>query len=489
MGGVARIGVAGFLHETNTFAPGVTGIERFVEADAWPGLVEGQALLEATRDMNLAVSGFVTAMQAAGHQIVPLLWCSANPSGPVADAAFETIAGRIESLLRDARLDGLFLDLHGSMVTQSLDDAEGELLRRLRAITGDAMPYVAALDFHAIITEVMVERTQALVAYRSYPHVDMADTGARAARMMQSLLEGDRWVARWRKLDFLVSMPWQATLGDAPAARVMAAARALESTDCPEAQFIPGFPLSDTPDSGPAVLVYARTADQADQAARLLADAVMAQQDTFCGHLYEIDEALDRALDPAAGRCILADTQDNPGGGASGDTTAVLRALLARKAEQACVALLCDAAFARAAHARGVGAWIDHPLGGRGFPGDQPAQGPFEILALGDGRFVGTGPFYLGCRMDLGPMARVRQGGVEVLVSSRKQQAADQAMFRHLGAEPARYRVLVLKSSVHFRADFAALADEVLVVRAPGANVADLRDLHFRRLRPGVVIH
>ena len=144
---MARIGVLGFLHETNTFAPDVTGLERFEEADAWPGLTEGDAILEATRDMNLAVSGFIAAMRAAGHEIVPLLWCSANPSGPVADAAFETITARIEARLRGLALDGLFLDLHGSMVTRSLDDAEGELLRRLRAITGPDLPYVAALDY------------------------------------------------------------------------------------------------------------------------------------------------------------------------------------------------------------------------------------------------------------------------------------------------------------------------------------------------------
>ena len=137
---MARIGVLGFLHETNTFAPDVTGLDRFEEADAWPGLTEGDAIIEATRDMNLAVSGFIAAMRAAGHEIVPLLWCSANPSGPVADAAFEAIAARIETRLRGQALDGLFLDLHGSMVTQSLDDAEGELLRRLRGVTGPALP-------------------------------------------------------------------------------------------------------------------------------------------------------------------------------------------------------------------------------------------------------------------------------------------------------------------------------------------------------------
>lgn len=486
---MARIGVLGFLHETNTFAPGITGLERFIEADAWPGLTEGAALLEATRDMNLAISGFVATAQAAGHDIVPLLWCSANPSGPVADQAFETITGRMAALLSGAgRLDALFLDLHGSMVTESLDDAEGELLRRLRGITGARLPYVAALDFHAIITQAMVDQTQAMVAYHSYPHVDMAETGVRAARILQRLLAGESLHAAWRKLDFLVSMPWQSTLGDEPAGQIMTLARSLESEDCPEVQFIPGFPNSDTPESGPSVLAYARTPALARAAIAALAPEVEARRSAFSGRLYAPDEALDAVQGLADGHYVLADTQDNPGGGASGDTTGMLRALLARGAQRACVALLCDAEFARAAHAGGIGARIDQPLGGRTFPGDKPVAGPFEVLALGDGQFVGTGPFYLGCRMDLGPMARVRQNGVEILVSSRKQQAADQAMFHHLGARPQDYRILVLKSSVHFRADFAAMATSILMVRAPGANTADLRDLTFTRLRPGVEI-
>lgn len=484
---MARIGVLGFLHETNTFAPGITPIERFIEADAWPGLTEGPALLDATRGMNLAISGFIAAAQAAGHEIIPLLWCSANPSGPVADAAFEAVATHLEALLRGCgRLDALFLDLHGSMVTQSLDDAEGELLRRLRQVTGDTLPYVAALDFHAILSQAMVDQTEAMVAYRSYPHVDMADTGARAAALMNRLLAGERFHAAWRKLDFLVSMPWQSTLGDAPAARIMAFARSLESADRPEVQFIPGFPNSDTPESGPAVLAYACTTALARQAADRLAQEVERQRHDFSGRLYTPEEAM-QAL-AGTGRTLLADTQDNPGGGGTGDTTGLLRALVEHQITGACVAVLCDAEFAQAAHAQGLGGKVRQTLGGRSFPGDVPAPGPFEVLALGDGRFTGTGPFYLGCRMDLGLMARVRTGGVEVLVSSRKQQAADRAMFHHLGAHAEDYRVLVLKSSVHFRADFAALADRILVVKAPGANTADLHDLVFRRLRPGVEI-
>ncbi|WP_322996301.1 M81 family metallopeptidase [Castellaniella sp.] len=488
---MARIGILGFLHETNTFAPGPTVLERFIEADAWPGLVEGQALLAATQDMNLAVSGFIAAMQPDGHELVPLLWCSANPSGPVSDTAFEHIVARLETLLRlSGPLDALFLDLHGSMVTETLDDAEGVLLQRLRTITGPHLPYVAALDFHAIITQAMVDQTQAMVAYHSYPHVDMAATGARAAQMLRRILAGEVFHAAWHKLDFLVSMPWQSTLGDEPAGQIMAQGRALEAPDRPEVQFIPGFPNSDTPASGPAVLAYAISPELAQAGADALLAQVRRHQSAFCGHLHTPQAALQAAAAHPAARYILADTQDNPGGGGAGDTTGIAQALLAHGISNAAVALLCDADFAQAAHQAGVGAILNMTLGGRSSPGGPPLPGPYEVLALGSGQLTGTGPFYLGCRMDLGPMTRVRVQGtdLEILVSSRKQQAADQAMFHHLGADPRDYRILVLKSSVHFRADFGALADHILVVQSPGANTADLHALPYTRLRPGVNI-
>jgi microcystin degradation protein MlrC len=146
---------------------------------------------------------------------------------------------------------------------------------------------------------------------------------------------------------------------------------------------------------------------------------------------------------------------------------------------------VCDPAFAAAAHEAGPGRVLDMALGGHSGIGGPGLQARYEVMQTGNGRFTGTGPFYLGCNMDLGPMARVRLGGLDIIVSSRKQQAADQAMFRHVGAEPASYRILALKSSVHFRADFAALADEILVVEAPGANIANLHTLRYRHLLPG----
>src|SRR3546814_6759549 len=147
---MARIGVAGFLHETNTFANDITTFAHFAQADAWPGLLTGPSLLSETQGMTLAVSGFIAAIDQSRHSLVPLLWCSANPSGPVEQGAFDAIVLELETLLDlQGPVDALFLDLHGAMVTQKHGDAEGVLLARLRHKLGPDIPIVATLDFHA----------------------------------------------------------------------------------------------------------------------------------------------------------------------------------------------------------------------------------------------------------------------------------------------------------------------------------------------------
>src|SRR5471030_738176 len=470
--GVARIGIAGFLHETNTFAASRASFATFVEADAWPGLLVGEEIFSAVSGVNLAIDGFIQAARPS-HQLVPLLWASANPSGPVTQDAFEAIAFMLDRMIRDAGpLDALFLDLHGAMVSEHLEDGEGELLRRLRQRVGDTMPIVAALDFHANITPAMIEHASGLVTYRSYPHVDMAQTGQRAHVLLDRLLAGDVLYKGYRQLPFLIPMPWQSTLSE-PMRGLMALGESLASEQVFAVDFVPGFPLADIYHSGPSVIAYG--SDR--MAVEAAVDAVA--------------HALEWGLQPEGGTIILADTQDNPGGGGGGDTTDILHELLRQKAQRVCAGVVCDANFVEAAMQAGIGAVIYVPLGGVSGLGEGPVEAPFEVLALGSGRFTGTGPFYHGCHMDLGAMARVRCGGprgIEIVVSSKKQQAADQAMFRHVGADPAEYRTLVLKSSVHFRADFAALAEQILVVAAPGINVADLRQLRYEKLRPGVTL-
>ena len=484
---MARIAIGGLHHETNSFAPQAATFERFVEADGWPPLVRGRAMLPGCAGINLAITGFIDAARAAGHELVPLLWANACPSGPVTAGAFERLAGMlVGDLVAAGPLDGLYLDLHGAMVTEHLEDGEGELLRRLRAVAS-RLPLVAALDLHANLSQAMVGLSDALVAYRTYPHVDLAATGARCLPLLERLIAGEPLAKAWRRVDFLVPLPWQCTTIE-PGRSLYALLADLEGQGVASASVCMGFPAADTPVCGPAVLAYAADEATAAAAADRVAVAFAATEPRFAGRLWAPADAVAHALSQPRDRTlILADTQDNPGGGGSSDTTGLLAALIAARAEDALLALLCDPEAAAAAHAAGEGAVLRGlALGGRHGPeGVHPLVGDFQVLRLGDGRFTATGPMYGGNRMELGPMALLRScaaPGVEVALASRRMQAADRAILAHLGVDPAGKRLLALKSSVHFRADFEALADEILVVAAPGANTADPALLPFRRL-------
>ena len=482
---MARIAVGGLHHETNSYAPQPATFERFVEADGWPPLLRGEAMFAGSAGINLAITGFIDAARAAGHELVPLVWANACPSAPVTEDAFERLAAMMqEDLAAAGPIDAIYLDLHGAMVTDHLPDGEGELLARIRRQAG-GIPIVAALDLHANLSGAMVAESDALVAYRTYPHIDLAVTGARCLPLLERLLAGERLAKAWRRIDFLVPLPWQCTTID-PGRDLYALIDALERDGIASASICMGFPPADTPVCGPAVLAYATEQAAADRAVDRLAAAFAQAEPRFAGRLWRPEDAVAHARS-VAHRVILADTQDNPGGGGSSDTTGLLAALVAAGAEDALLALLCDPEAAAAAHAAGEGGLLrDLPLGGRHGPaGVTPVVGDYEVVRLGDGKFTATGPMYGGNRMDLGPMALLRPvaaPGVEIAVASRRLQAADRAILRHLGVDPAQRRILALKSSVHFRADFEPLADEVLIVVAPGANTADPAELPLLRV-------
>lgn len=483
--GVARIGVAGFLHETNTFASSRASLQDFIDADAWPGLLCGEAVLRDTVGINLATAGFVAAMQSR-HQLQGLLWASCGPSGLVTRDAYETIWQWTEVALRAALpLNALFLDLHGAMVAEHIEDGEGEWLRRIRTIVG-AIPIVATLDFHANISAAMVQHASALLVYRSYPHTDMADTGERAAEVMERLLAGEIFQPAWRQLPFLVSLPWQCT-SIAPM-RTLQRALLHSVPDVIGMEAAPGFPLADVPDCGPSLLVYAHNVATANAQVEQLQQQWLAARASFRGKLWPLQEAVQHAKIYQGNRpLILAETQDNPGGGGDSDGVALVHECLRQGIASACIGLIHDPDVAAQAHAAGVGAEIEVVLGAKhNHLSGPPLVARVRVEALGDGHFAATGAFYRGSHMALGLMTRLALNGLQLLISSRKQQAADQAMFRHLGIEPAQQHVLILKSSVHFRADFEPIAGEILVTLSPGCNTADLSVLHYQRLRAGV---
>jgi len=486
---MARIAVGGFQHETNTFAPLPATLADFEAPDAWPGLVRGAGLVGAVRGINLPAAGFVDAALGDGCRLVPLAWCAAQPSGRVTREAFETVSGLLlDGLAAASSLDAVYLDLHGAMVAEHFDDADGELLARVRRLVGRDVVVVASLDFHANVSPRMVEAADALVGYRTYPHVDMAETGARAYALIREVLAAPLPAKAHRPLPFLIPLTSQCTLIE-PMGMLMALASRPPPPGVASLGLFPGFPAADVAECGPSVVAFGRDARAVTEAASSLAEAVLDREAGFRLDLASIDEAVAEARrhDGRPGHpLILADTQDNPGAGGNADTTGLLKALVAADLPGTLAGVIWDPEAAARAHAAGEGASLELALGARTrFPGETPLDGRFRVERLGDGRFTGTGPFYRGGRFELGPMALLRAGHARIAVASRKQQAADQAMFRHLGVEPAEATILMLKSSVHFRADFGSIAGDILLVDAPGPNPADPASLPFTRLPPG----
>src|SRR5258706_9804316 len=317
----------------------------------------------------------------------------------------------------------------------------------------------------------------------------MAETGARAAGLLDAMLKrGERLAKTMHTLDYLTGIPSQCSFIDPCRSLYAAVGRNQETT----LSFTPGFPMADFPDCGMAVFGYGLAQELVSRSVKDLHGQVADAEKDFALELHEPDEAVERARargEPGA-PVVLADTQDNPGAGGNGDTTGILRSLIRQNAQDAVLGLLIDPRAAKLAHEAGQGLTMPFSLGGKSkVPGDVPFAGEFTIEKLGDGKFTCTGPMFKGFRMTLGPMALLRSKsspGVRVALASRKCQAADQEMFRHLGVEPRRSRVLALKSSVHFRADFEPIAKEVLVVRSPGPALADPAEFKWTRLRKGV---
>jgi len=490
-----RILIAGFQHETNTFAPTRADWAAFNRGDTFPAFVRGNAMVERLRHGNIAIAGFMAAAQEQGWSLVPSCWAGATPSAHITRDAFERLAGVIiddASAALEPGLDAVYLDLHGAAVAEHLDDAEGELLARLRAVVGPGTPIVVSLDMHANVTQRMLELADALVAYRTYPHTDMADTGRRAAALLRRrLLRGEREPRHVMRLPFLLPLNVQTTMTE-PAASIFNELGELDSAHDVILSFATGFPAADIEECGPVVWAHGDGAQVAVQRLHARIDQPRSQ---WRLEVLEPRAAVAAALEIAAGAqrpVVIADTQDNPGAGADGNTTGMLHALLAegagrRFAGRVALGMLYDPAAAAAAHAAGVGGQITLALGAAvptfsGQASDPPVEGQYTVRALSDGHVILKGPMAMAPDVELGPCACLEIDGVLIAVASAKPQMLDRELFRHVGIQPEDMKLLVNKSSVHFRADFAPIAEAILVAKAAGPMAADPADLPWRKL-------
>ena len=490
--------IAGYQHETNTFAPSLADWEAFNRGDSFPAFVHGQAMVDKLTGINIPVGGFIDAAKRQGWTLVPSCWAGAIPSSFVTQDAFERIAGVICADALAARnkggLDGIYLDLHGAAVAEHEPDSEGALIARLRAIVGPNLPIVVSLDLHANVTHRMLREADALVAYRSYPHVDMAETGERAAVLLARRFKaGQRLPMAAQRLPFLIPLNAQSTWMQ-PAQGLFDALLALDKAHGAVLSFCMGFPASDFDECAPMVWGHGPSQAAVDQAVQALY-ALVAEPTQWRLDILSAREAVTQAMalaERADKPVVVADTQDNPGAGGDSNTTGLLHALLAQGAGrrfpgQVALGLMFDAAAARAAVAAGVGAQIELALGTAvptftGQPSDPPVRGRFTVRALSDGACTLTGPMMTGLTVQLGACACLEIDGVQIAVVSGKKQLLDRELLRMVGIQPEAMRIIVVKSSNHFRADFQPIASQVLVAKAAGPMAADPADLPWQHL-------
>ena len=477
-----RVAIGGFLHETNTFGPSKADYAAFDGGSGYGPILRGEGVFDLA-GVNAAIAGAIRVGRAQGWDLAPTLWCAASPSAHVTQDAFERIAADLIDRIAATRPDAVFLDLHGAMVCEHLDDGEGALLAALRHRIGPDVPIAVALDLHANVTPQMVALADLLESYRTYPHVDMADTGARAAEVLGGMLGDEKPEKAFLQAPYLSAIAWQSTWAEP--ARGLYARLAELAQGVTAMSFNMGFPAADFPDCGMSVTAYG---PGAAQAARAMMDAIEEAEPRFTGRVWTPAEGVAEALRlsrEATLPVVLSDTQDNPGAGANSDTTGMIRALLDARAPGA-VGNFFDPAAARIAHQAGAGATVRLSLGGRSQPGDSPFEAEFTVERLTDGVFPATGPFYGGRVLQMGPSAALRIGDVRIALTSAKAQMADREQFRSLGITPEAEKILVVKSSNHFRADFQPHAHAVLVCAAPGPMAVTPAQLPFRRLRPGI---
>lgn len=483
----SRIAVVGFQHETNSFSPTPATLADFEMDDSWPGLMRGAAMISGTRGINLPVAGFIAAAEAdPGVKILPILWTSAEPSGPVTDNAFDTITNEILAGLTTAGpLDAIYLDLHGAMITQSHDDGEGALLAMIRAQVGPDLPVVVSLDLHANISAAMVAHATSIAIFRTYPHLDMAATGARCLPYLLSQIKGARPCKAFAQAPFLIPLHAQCT-DMVPMGPLYACA------EIAGVELAAGFTGGDTRHTSPSVLAYAPTQEAADAAVSHVLAGVIAAESLFTDLPLPPTKAVARAMAlPPNAPVIIADVEDNPGGGGSSDTTGLLRALIDGGAQGALLGVMHDAAAAAAAHAAGIGGTLTCALGGQsGCAGDAPFEGQFRVAALSGGRVIYEGAMYGGGEAQIGLSALLQVLGtnadVQIVVSSIRNQCLDRGYFRHLGVDPEDARIVAVKSTVHFREAFAPMAQAVLTTAVPGALASDLTQAPYRYLRDGI---
>ncbi len=478
-----RIAIGQFQEESNTFVLQKADLRFFRDNQ----LLYGDQILPALSGTRAEMGGALEVLAAAGAEIVPLVAAHSVSSGPVTRETFEHVAREMLARLAAGPVDGVLLVLHGSMVLEDADDAEGELLEAVRRQVGPNVPIVATLDLHANISARMVEQADALVGYGTYPHVDMYDTGTRGARLLLAAVRGEvRPVVVFAKAPMIVPAEGMGTR-DEPMAGLMAEAKRWErapgmlSTSLFAVQ--PWLDVSDIGFSVVAVADGEQRALQAEGEARELALKAWAARHRFNAELLEVDEAIRRALVLDGGPVILSESADGTGAGSPGDSVAVLERLLALGVAERCLVSVVDPPAVAAAFAAGVGGEVNTTVGGRLDPRySTPVPIRGRVRLLFDGDFVFTGSEFTGTAGHMGRTAVIQVGSIAILAMERPVMTIDPAYYRAAGLEPREAKIVVVKSALQFRDNYGPFARAMWVVDTPGASTANLSRLTWHKI-------
>ncbi|HEX9125787.1 MAG TPA: M81 family metallopeptidase [Methylomirabilota bacterium] len=478
-----RLFLAMMSHETNTFSNIPTDRGQFEARN----LHYGGEIIEAYRGTGTCLGGMIEAAGRLGATLLPSVAAAASPAGLVT----KDIYGHVkERMLRDlkaaGKVDGVLLDLHGAMVPEGLDDGEGDLIEAVRAVVGPAVPIAVTLDFHGNISETMVRGADLLSGYKTYPHVDMGERGGEAAeRLIDIVGKRVKPTAALRKPPLLPPLGNQGT-ARGPMRRLYDLAAGMEKDPkVISISIFAGFPLADIPDAGFGIYVVTDN-DQAlaERLADEIADAAWKHRHEFIHSALPVREAVAKALAAPGRPIVLADMADNTGGGAAGDGTEILRELVRVGARSAVVACIWDPKAVVLCAQAGVGASVTLDVGGKV---DDRHGAPLRVTGvvrtLSDGRFVHKGPMARGLPGRLGTTAVLDVNDVKVILISYRWQTLDPEMIRFVGIDPLDHKILVVKSTIHYRAAFEPIAAEIIEVDAPGLSSSNLARFGFKRIR------
>jgi microcystin degradation protein MlrC len=480
-----RVVIAQMKHETNTFSPVPTPLARFARGRDKPP--EDREAYESVKGVSTGMAAFIELAEAAGAEVITPIAASAAPSSPVEDAAFEYMCDRIVGAVRQG-CDAILLDLHGAMVTESREDGEGELLRRLRAVAPD-VPIGVALDMHTNLYPAMVDNCTVIAGYQTYPHIDNYETAARAGRPILALLEGRaKPTMAWGNRPMLPHVMRQGT-DDVPNQALQARTAEMEAAGALVATLFTGFPHADIRNAGlSAVVVTDNDPDLARKWCDELLDMAWREREAFVYRIEPLAESLARAKAMTDGPVVLLDHYDNAASGGTMDTMTVLAGILQAELENVAAFAIHDPAAVRQMIAAGVGADVELPLGGKldmpsiGREGE-PLTVAGRVKLISDGLYRNRGPASTGMLMDMGPTVVLDTGRVEIVVISRHVEPNDLECLLSLGIDPLRKRYLMLKSRIHYRAGFKPIAKAIVECAGTGVCTSDYNQLKFTNVR------